>query len=96
MTEVAEPVGEADARRLTGIARRIASLLGQRQDSLVVRTHLLALEVEATEAGESAFVLGRMHRREEARAHELDRDFAELWDRASHDGRLLAWLGDLR
>ena len=91
VVEALVPRWGGDARALARAAREIAQLLGERQDTVVTRRDLLALAEEATRAGESAFTYGRLHARESDRRAVLDRQFEELWVRAS-DPRLRTWL----
>jgi CHAD domain-containing protein len=92
VVEALVPRWGADARALARVAREIAQLLGERQDTVVTRRDLLALADEATRVGESAFTYGRLHARESDRRAVLDRQFEDLWARAS-DPRLREWLG---
>jgi CHAD domain-containing protein len=91
VVEALVPRWGGDARALAKATREIASLLGERQDTVVTRRDLLALAEEATRAGESAFTYGRLHARESDRRAVLDRQFEDLWARAS-DPRLRRWL----
>ncbi len=91
VVEALVPTWGADADRLAGAAKRMSSLLGERQDSVVVRRDLLGLAAAAAEAGESGFTYGRLHAREEARAARLEREFEHLWAEVKHK-RLRAWL----
>jgi CHAD domain-containing protein len=91
VVEALVPAWGGDAERLAGAAKRMSSLLGERQDSVVVRGDLLGLAREAAAAGENSFSYGRLHAREEARAARLDREFALLWTEVSHRD-LRAWL----
>lgn len=56
---------------LTAVARRLTSLLGDRQDSVVVRADLRRIARDATAAGESAFTYGVLHEIERATAEGL-------------------------
>jgi hypothetical protein len=86
------PVWGEDASRLAAAAKRMSSVLGERQDTVVVRQHLTELAAAATAAGESAFTYGRLHAREEARAARLDEDFARLWADDVNRKKLRRWL----
>ena len=89
--ETLEPVWGKDARRLAKAAKELTAHLGDRQDTVVSRQHLVEIAREADAAGESDFTWGRLHAREEARAEQYDRDFERVWHRASRK-RLRAWL----
>jgi len=89
--ETLEPVWGKNARRLAKEAKRLTTHLGDRQDTVVSRQHLVEIAREADAAGESDFTWGRLHAREEARAEQYDRDFGRVWHRASRK-RLRAWL----
>lgn len=86
------PVWGDDARALAGAAKRMSSVLGDRQDTVVARQDLLALAADAAAAGESAFTYGRLHAGEEVRAARLDAGFDRLWDDDVTRKRLRAWL----
>jgi CHAD domain-containing protein len=75
------PAGGKDAKRVRKAARRLASHLGERQDTVVSRAHLVALARDADAAGEPTFTYGRLHERETRRAHDLDAALPEVWDR---------------
>lgn len=90
--EALEPVWGKDAARLAGAAKKLTSHLGDRQDTVVSRQHLLQLAAGAEAAGESGFVWGRLHALEQARAGDLDRRWPDLWSEVSRK-RYRAWLG---
>ncbi|HWM75872.1 MAG TPA: CYTH and CHAD domain-containing protein [Nocardioides sp.] len=77
--EAAEPVIGEDAERLRAKAKELSQVLGERQDTTVTRTDLLAMARAATEEGESAFTYGRLHARESTRAGQLDGHFERNW-----------------
>jgi CHAD domain-containing protein len=82
--EAAEPVLGKRASRLAASAERIQDTLGELQDTVVSRAHLLELAEAAQASGESAFSFGRLHALEEQRAAEararFRRDWAEFLD----------------
>ncbi|KRF32399.1 CYTH and CHAD domain-containing protein [Nocardioides sp. Soil805] len=96
VVEALVPVWGDDARALAGAAKRMSSVLGDRQDTVVARTDLLDLAAAATAAGESAFTYGRLHAGEEAHAERLDRDFDRLWAADVSRKKLRAWLKGAR
>jgi len=79
--EAWQPVGGKNARRTVRAARRLTSHLGERQDTVLVRVHLLGLADEAAAAGEPTFTYGRLHAREQRRAEDLDAALPEVWRR---------------
>lgn len=66
--ESASPSLGAGAGRLAKRAKRAQSALGAHQDSVVARTFLRGLGVQAHLEGDNAFTFGRMHALEEGRA----------------------------
>lgn len=75
------PEGGRDAKRVKKAAKRLTSHLGERQDTVVTRAHLVALARQADAAGEPTFTYGRLHERETRRAHDLDEALPQVWDR---------------
>jgi len=90
--EVLRPVSGKDAKRLVKAAKRLTTLLGERQDTVMSRACLADLASQADAAGEDSFVFGRLHAREERRAAELDEEFTEVWAKVRRP-RLRRWLG---
>ena len=79
--EAWEPDAGEDARRLAAAAKRLTQHLGERQDTVVVRAHLLRLAEAAAAEGEPTFTYGRLHAREQARAEALDAALPAVWER---------------
>lgn len=77
--EAAEPVLGKRARRLAKSAERIQDTLGELQDTVVSRAHLLELAAAAQADDESAFSFGRLHALEEQRAAEARARFRRDW-----------------
>ncbi|MGT2463600.1 CHAD domain-containing protein [Sinomonas atrocyanea] len=77
--EAAEPVLGKRASRLAASAERIQDTLGELQDTVVSRAHLLELAASAQAGGESAFSFGRLHALEEQRAAEARARFRRDW-----------------
>lgn len=69
--EVARPALGKPARRLGKQAKEVTQVLGERQDTVVVREHLRRLADDAQEAGEPTFTYGLLHARQQAREAEL-------------------------
>ncbi|MFC4785144.1 CYTH and CHAD domain-containing protein [Nocardioides sp. MAHUQ-72] len=89
--ETLRPVWPKDARRLVKSAKTLTTHLGERQDTVVSRVHLVEIGREADATGESSFVWGRLHAREQARCAELDGEFEAIWRRAARPRRR-SWL----
>jgi CHAD domain-containing protein len=81
----------ADARTYAKRMSAVQTVLGDHQDSVVVREVLRELAVEAFAAGENAFTFGRLHALEQARGGYTEEDFVEAWSAASAKG-VLRWL----
>lgn len=77
--ESLEPVWGKDAKRLRKAAKRITTVLGERQDTVLSRADLVGLAAGAVAAGESGFTYARLHAREQGRADELDLAFEDAW-----------------
>ena len=69
----------------------IQEVLGEHQDSVVVRQQLLALAVAAHEHGENAFTYGRLHALEQNRAADTELQFELVWQQA-RDPEIHTWL----
>lgn len=81
--ETAQPVFGKRAGRLARRAEAIQSVLGEHQDSVVCRDRLREVALGAGPDGEDAFVLGRLHALEQARADELEGEYDEAIRRLS-------------
>ncbi|MEU7600991.1 CYTH and CHAD domain-containing protein [Streptomyces sp. NPDC041003] len=80
------------AERLAKAGKKVQTLLGDHQDSVVAREALRGLAVQAAGAGESAFTWGVLYAREEALAERRERELPGIWTKAS-DPALRAALG---
>jgi CHAD domain-containing protein len=92
--EVAEPALGKRARRLRRRAKTMASVLGERQDAIVVQQTVLQLLPDAAvgrSAAAVAFALGRVHARMDARVARLD-DSAAKAARQVQTGKAARWL----
>ncbi|NGN69136.1 CHAD domain-containing protein, partial [Streptomyces sp. A7024] len=76
------PVGKP-AKRFAARMTEIQELLGDHQDSVVVREALRDLAAQSAAAGENAFTFGLLYGREEARSAECERELPGLWERVS-------------
>ncbi|MGW7457946.1 CYTH and CHAD domain-containing protein [Streptomyces sp. NPDC054797] len=90
--EAAAPALGKPAKRLAKAIKKVQSLLGDHQDSVVAREALRGLALQADGAGESAFTWGVLHAREEALAERREGELPDLWAKAS-DPALRAALG---
>jgi CHAD domain-containing protein len=91
--ESLQPAWGKDAKRLVKATKKVTTLLGERQDTVMTRPDLLTISAEAQAEGEDTFTLGRLHAREQWRAAEIDREFEDVWRRLHQRGRLREWLG---
>ena len=89
--ESLRPVWGKDAKRLVTATKRVTTLLGERQDTVMSRADLAQLTSQAQDAGEDTFTFGRLHAREEQRADDIDGEFSEVWADLSRP-RLRKWL----
>jgi CHAD domain-containing protein len=92
--EVAEPVLGTRARRLRRRAKTLASVLGERQDALVVQQTVQRLLPEAAASRSAtgiAFALGRVHARMDERIRRLDVSVAKA-ARQLRTGKAVNWL----
>ncbi|MFF4419839.1 CHAD domain-containing protein [Streptomyces sp. NPDC001549] len=81
--EAAAPALGKPAEHLAKSVKKVQSLLGDHQDSVVAREALRGLAVQATGAGESAFTWGVLYAREEALAERSERELPDIWAEAS-------------
>ncbi|MFD6917207.1 CYTH and CHAD domain-containing protein [Streptomyces virginiae] len=81
--ESAVPELGKPAKHLAKAVKKVQTLLGDHQDSVVAREALRGLAVQATGAGESAFTWGVLYAREEALAERRERELPDIWAKAS-------------
>ncbi|MFI8501245.1 CHAD domain-containing protein [Streptomyces sp. NPDC085524] len=81
--EAAVPALGKPAERLAKAVKKVQSLLGDHQDSVVAREALRAIGAQAAGGGESAFVWGVLYAREEALAEQRERELPGVWAAAS-------------
>lgn len=89
--EAALPVSGAAARRLARRVKKVQSVLGDHQDTVVARALERRLGIAAYQAGENAFSYGLFYERDVCDARLLDSRAASAWRRASQR-RLRHWL----
>ncbi|GAA3883547.1 CYTH and CHAD domain-containing protein [Streptomyces lacrimifluminis] len=77
--EAATPALGGPARTLTKSMKSLQSLLGDHQDSVMVRTTLGELSAVAHAAGEDTFTYGLLYGREERRAARVEETLPETW-----------------
>ncbi len=69
----------------------VQAVLGEHQDSVVIRGYVVELAEAARAAGESTFTYGRLHALEQFRGERTARDFDAVWEEAS-DPALRRWM----
>jgi CHAD domain-containing protein len=79
------------ARRFATAMEGVQQVLGDHQDTVVMRGEILILMTAASAAGEPTFSYGRLHALEEWRAAESARQYAGAWSTAA-DRELREWL----
>ncbi|MBK3575794.1 CYTH and CHAD domain-containing protein [Streptomyces sp. MBT65] len=77
--EAATPALGGPARALAKSMKSLTSLLGEHQDSVMVRVTLRELSAVAHAAGESSFTYGVLYGREEQRAAAVEAALPEAW-----------------
>lgn len=85
-SESAAPVLGRRAERLAARATRLQELLGEHQDTVVARRTLRELGAQAYLANENGFSFGRLHALEQARAAELEAEYAQALGRLPSHG----------
>lgn len=88
---VTEALGQDDkaARRLAQSLKRLQTLLGERQDSVVARELLRRLAADRQGDPRSAFTYGRLDAREQAARADVDRRLPKALRRVKRAGRAL-------
>ncbi|MFI0979358.1 CHAD domain-containing protein [Streptomyces sp. NPDC021093] len=77
--ESAQPVLGKPANRLRKRVKEVQTVLGDHQDSVVARTELRNLAVQAHAAGETTFVWGLLYGQEERVGAERERELEGVW-----------------
>ena len=77
--EAVRPVFGKRAERLASAAEEVQELLGDHQDTVVLRVRLRSLAVQAHLAGENGFTFGRLHALAEKRAALDEYEFERAW-----------------
>nr|WP_171162206.1 CYTH and CHAD domain-containing protein [Streptomyces sp. I05A-00742] len=84
--EAAEPALGKAAKRLAKRMKAVQTVLGDHQDSVLLRDTLRTITAQAEGAGEATFTYGLLYGREEARAAEDERALEGAWERAAGVG----------
>lgn len=88
--ELASDVFGPDAQTFAAAMESVQELLGQHQDSVVLRRRLRQL-AESTADPSIAFTYGQLHALEEVRARDIEERLPSVWATA-HKKRLRCWL----
>ena len=78
--EAARPVLGKDAKRVAAAAKAAQTVLGEHHDSVVTRSVLRQLGVQAQLDGDSAFTFGLLYGLEQWHAAALEDEFRQLWN----------------
>ncbi|WP_306232044.1 CYTH and CHAD domain-containing protein [Agrococcus beijingensis] len=89
--EALVPVAGREARRAAKAAKRVQQALGEQHDTVVARSLLRELGVQAHLDGDSAFTFGLLHAREHERAAASEAAFERAWARLRRK-RVRRWL----
>jgi CHAD domain-containing protein len=89
--DVMVPVAGKPARRFAKRMKKIQTLLGDNQDTVLARAALRDLGIRAHLAGDNAFTFGLLYERDASAALEFQRQAWRAWDRASRP-RYRRWL----
>ncbi|MFE9259069.1 CHAD domain-containing protein [Streptomyces sp. NPDC006879] len=81
--EAAVPALGRPSARLAKRIKKVQTLLGDHQDSVVARQALRVLAAQAQGVGESGFTWGLLYGREEALAQRRERELPEVWANAA-------------
>ncbi|WP_328683365.1 CYTH and CHAD domain-containing protein [Streptomyces sp. NBC_01261] len=84
--EAATPALGTSARALARSMKALTGLLGDHQDSVMVRVTLRELSAVAHAAGESSFTYGVLYGREEQRAAGVEAALPEAWEGIAAEG----------
>ena len=88
--ETAAPALGKPSSALAAAAEEIQTLLGDHQDSVVLRNTLRAIGIRMHLDGENAFTLGRLHALQETRADRAEAEFVRAWSHR-YSEHLRAW-----
>ncbi|MGH3475825.1 MAG: CHAD domain-containing protein, partial [Nocardioidaceae bacterium] len=77
--ETARPVLGKDAKQITSVAKAAQTRLGDHQDSVVTRSVLRDLGIQAHLDGDTAFTFGLLHGLEQTHAVMIEQEFSRTW-----------------
>lgn len=89
--ELIAPVIGSDARRFARRMKRVQTLLGDHQDSVIARRLERELAVSAARAGENAFTYGVLYERDVESAERAEAKAVRAWKRAARPG-VRSWM----
>jgi CHAD domain-containing protein len=89
--EAVQPAIGKKARRFAKQMKKVQSVLGDHQDTVIARQAARDLGIGAHLAGENAFTYGLLYEREAHRAGRLQADARQVWKRASRS-RYRGWM----
>ncbi|MFJ9179777.1 CHAD domain-containing protein [Streptomyces sp. NPDC102360] len=81
--ETAVPALGKQATKFAKRMKKVQTLLGEHQDSVVARETLRQIAIQAHAAGETAFTWGLLYGQEQAAAADEERRLPRLWERAA-------------
>ncbi|NEB75873.1 CHAD domain-containing protein, partial [Streptomyces sp. SID14478] len=84
--EAARPALGKPAKKFAKRMKRVQSLLGEHQDSVVAREALRGIGIQAHAAGETAFTWGLLHGQEQAAGADSERELPRVWAAAAKAG----------
>ena len=90
--EAVTPALGRDARQFAKRVKKVQSVLGDHQDTVIARQAERDLGISAYLAGENAFTYGLLHERENCQAEKLRARARRAWQQASRP-RYRRWLG---
>jgi CHAD domain-containing protein len=85
--EAAVPIAGGNATRLARRLKKVQTVLGDHQDTVVGRHLARELAIEAHAAGESAYSYGLFYERDACRAGRLEDRARQAWRKARQEGR---------
>ncbi|MBO1333950.1 CYTH and CHAD domain-containing protein [Streptomyces sp. VRA16 Mangrove soil] len=84
--EAAVPALGKQAKKFAKRMKKVQSLLGDHQDSVVAREALRHIAIQAHAAGETAFTWGLLYGQEQAAAADRERELPGVWESAAEAG----------
>lgn len=90
-SEALRPAMGRDAQRMAKAAKRLQTVLGEHNDSVVSRQLLRRLATQPRTTASDALLYGRLHALEQQQGARMEREYADAWGRLSKK-RLRRWL----